>query len=38
MFIDFEKIDALVAGMRDELVRDVQKWVAVPSVQSEALE
>ena len=38
MFIDFNKIDARVAELRDELIRDIQKWVAVPSVQSEALE
>ena len=38
MFIDFDKIDARVAELRDEMIRDVQKWVAVPSVQSEALE
>ena len=38
MFIDYEKIDARVAELRDELIRDVQKWVAVPSVQGEAAE
>ena len=38
MFIDFEKIDARVAELKDELIRDIQKWVAVPSVQSEAVE
>ena len=38
MFIDFDKIDARVAELRDEMIRDVQKWVAVPSVQSEAVE
>ena len=38
MFIDFEKIDARVAELREELIRDIQKWVAIPSVQSEAAE
>ena len=38
MFIDFDKIDARVAELKDELIRDIQKWVAVPSVQSDALE
>ena len=38
MFIDFAKIDARVLELRDDLIRDIQKWVAVPSVQSEALE
>ena len=38
MFIDYEKIDARVAELRDELIRDIQKWVAVPSMQGEAQE
>ena len=32
MFIDFNKIDARVLELKDDLVRDIQKWVAVPSV------
>ena len=30
MFIDFDKIDARVAELKDELIRDIRKWVAVP--------
>ena len=37
MFIDFAKIDARVLELKDELIRDIQKWVSVPSVQSEEL-
>ena len=36
MQIDFEKIDARVRTMKEDLIRDVQRWVAVPSVKSEA--
>lgn len=36
MLIDYEKLDARVAELKDELIRDIQAWVAVPSVQGEA--
>ena len=32
MFIDYDKLDARVAELKDELIADVQKWVSVPSV------
>ena len=35
MFIDYEKLDARVAELKDELIADIQKWVAVPSLQAE---
>ena len=34
MFIDYEKIDARVMELKDELIRDIQKWVSIPSVSS----
>ena len=38
MFIDYEKLDARVAELKDELIADIRAWVAVPSVQAEPLE
>ena len=32
MFIDYAKIDARVMELKDELIRDIQKWVSIPSV------
>ncbi len=34
MFIDYDKIDARVMELKDELIRDIQKWVSIPSVSS----
>ena len=34
MFIDYAKIDARVMELKDELIRDIQKWVSIPSVSS----
>lgn len=34
MFIDYAKIDARVLELKDELIRDIQKWVSIPSVSS----
>ena len=36
--MDFEKIDALVASMKGELIADMKRWIAVPSVQGPAEE
>ena len=36
--MNFEKIDALVMSMKDELVADMKRWIAVPSVQGPAEE
>ena len=36
--MDFEKIDALVMSMKDQLVEDMKRWIAVPSVQGPAEE
>ena len=30
--MDYKKLDELVAGYRDELIANIQKWVSVPSV------
>lgn len=38
MFIDYEKLDARVLELKDELIRDIQEWVSVPSVQAAAIE
>ena len=38
MFIDYEKLDARVAELKDELIADIRAWVAVPSVQAAPLE
>ena len=38
MMIDYEKLDARVDALKDELISDIQAWVAVPSVQGEAVE
>ena len=38
MVIDYEKLDARVAELKDELIADIRAWVAVPSVQAEPLE
>jgi len=35
--MNYEKIDALVASMKDELIADMKRWIAIPSVQSEPL-
>ena len=32
MFIDFDKIDARILELKDDLIRDIQKWVSIPSV------
>lgn len=34
MKIDYSKLDARVAELRDELIADIQAWVSVPSVQA----
>ena len=34
--MDYTKLDALVESMRDELLADMKKWIAVPSVLGEA--
>ena len=31
--MNYEKLDAIVASYRDELIANIQKWVSVPSVQ-----
>ena len=31
--MNFEKIDALVMSMKDELIEDMKRWISVPSVQ-----
>ena len=31
MFIDFNKIDARILELKDDLIRDIQKWVSIPS-------
>ena len=36
--MDFTKIDELVLSMKDDLIRDIQRWVAIPSVQGEPAE
>ncbi len=38
MFIDYEKLDARVMELKDELIRDIQAWVAVPSVQADPID
>lgn len=38
MTIDYNKLDARVDALKDELIADIQAWVAVPSVQGEATE
>ena len=37
MFIDFDKIDSLVASYRDEMIADMKAWVSIPSVQADPL-
>ena len=37
MNIDYQKLDARVDELRDELIADIQAWVAVPSIQSAPL-
>ena len=32
MFIDYDKLDARVAELKDELIADLKKWVSIPSV------
>jgi len=32
MFIDYEKLDARVAELKDELIADLKAWVSIPSV------
>ena len=34
--MNYEKLDAIVASYRDELIANIQKWVSVPSVQGPA--
>ena len=34
--MNYEKIDHLVESMRDELIADMKRWIAVPSVQGPA--
>ena len=36
--MNFEKIDALVMSMKDELIEDMKRWISVPSVQGAAEE
>ena len=36
--MNYEKIDHLVESMRDELIADMKRWIAVPSVQGPAQE
>jgi len=38
MFIDYKKLDARVMELKDELIRDIQEWVAIPSVQAAPIE
>ena len=38
MHIDYNKLDARVAELKDELIADIRAWVAVPSVQGEPVE
>ena len=38
MFIDYGKIDARVMELKDELIRDIQAWVSIPSVQAAPVE
>ena len=38
MKIDYSKLDARVAELRDELIADIQAWVAIPSVQGAPVE
>lgn len=38
MYIDYDKLDARVAELKDELIADIQKWVSVPSIQGAAEE
>jgi len=33
--MNFEKIDSLILSMKDELINDMRRWIAVPSVLSE---
>ena len=35
--MNYEKIDALVMSMKDELIADMKRWISIPSVQSPAL-
>ena len=37
MFIDFDKIDSLVASYQDEMIADMKAWVSIPSVQADPL-
>ena len=32
--MNYEKLDAIVASYRDELIANIQKWVSIPSVQA----
>ena len=34
MFIDYDKIDARLAELRDEQIADLKAWISIPSVQS----
>ena len=38
MFIDYKKLDARVMELKDELIRDIQAWVAIPSLQAAPVE
>ncbi len=38
MNIDYAKLDARVAELKDELIRDIRKWVAIPSVKGEPVD
>ncbi len=38
MFIDYNKLDARVMELKEELIADIQAWVAVPSLKGEPLE
>ena len=36
--MNFETIDSLVLSMKDELIADLKRWIAIPSVQGPACE
>ena len=38
MKIDYSKLDARIEELRDELIADIQAWVAIPSVQGAPVE
>ena len=36
--MDLKKLDAIIDSYRDEIISDIQKWVAIPSVLGEPAE